>query len=122
MANKLSKNLDDLNHSAKEYVKTKIDLAKITLLEKSTKLSSFLIAFWILVTFLCWVVVFLAAAFAVWYGMENDNFQLGLLIAAGILFCFGLLIFLLRNQLVSGVFIRNYSKIIFEEDDENESY
>ena len=118
MSDRLTKNLNELNHSAKEYVQTKIDLAKITLLEKTTKLSTFLMVFWILATFLSWVIVFAAAAFAVWYGLEKNNFHVGLLIAAGILLCFCIIIFLFRKQLISAVFIQSYSKILFEEDEE----
>lgn len=117
MSNKLKKNISKLNDSTKEYLQTKVDLIKVSLLEKSTKLVSFLISMWILVSILIWILGFAGAAFAVWYGKTYHNYTEGLLIAGGIMLLIALLFIALRKKIVTTSVLQHFSEIIF--DDEN---
>ena len=118
MSRKLTKDITGLNNSAKEYFQTKVDLIKVSLLEKSTKLTSLILNIWILVTLIIWILAFAAAAFAAWYGEVYGNLAEGLLIAGGVLLLITLLFVLFRKNIFTTSILRQYSKIIF--DDEND--
>jgi hypothetical protein len=118
MSNDLSKNIAKLNDSAKEYFQTKVDLIKISLLEKLTRLTSLLINIWIIATLLIWVLIFGAAVFAVWYGEKTGNYFEGLLIAGGFLILLLVLFIIFRKNIVVTAVLRQYSEILL--DDENE--
>lgn len=117
MSSELTKSIGELNNSAKKYFQTKVDLVKISLLEKTTRITSFMITFWVLLTFLIWIVVFIAAAFAVWYGTAYQNYTEGLLIASGGLFAVSLLFILFRKKIITPSLLKNFSEIIFEDED-----
>jgi len=63
MSNKLKKDFSELNDSTKEYLQTKVDLIKVSFLEKSTRLVSFLINILLLRSILIWILGFAVAAF-----------------------------------------------------------
>jgi len=117
MQKDLTKSIGELNKSAKEYFQTRVDLIKLSMLEKTTKISSFLLTYWILATFLIWIIAFVAAAFAIWYGLNYGNYFTGLLIAAGCLMLLAVLFVLFRQKIVTTLFLRNFSEILLEEEE-----
>ncbi len=117
MSKNLKKNISKLNDSAKEYFQTKVDLIKVSLLEKSTRLTSFLINIWILASLIIWILGFAIAAFAAWYGKTYNNYTEGLLIAGGLMLFAALLFVIFRKKIVTISVLQHFSKIIF--DDEN---
>lgn len=118
MSNDLTKSIGELNHSTKQYFQTKVDLIKISLLEKTTKITSFLVTFYVLASVLIWILVFIAAAFVAWYGKTNGNYYHGILLAAGGLLILFVLFILFRKKIITQTLLRNYSEILFQ-DDEN---
>lgn len=118
MSKDLTKNLGELNGSVKSYVQAKIDLVKLRFLEKTTRLTSYLFTFLVVLMFLMLVIGFAATAFAVWYGETYNNYVTGLLIAGGVLILLALIFILLRKQIVTTSVLKNFSEILFEEDDE----
>ena len=119
MSNNLKKDISNLNDSAKDYLQIKIDLIKVSLLEKSTKLISFLINMWILASILIWILGIAVAAFAVWYGKTYNNYTEGLLIAGGFMVLAAVLFIIFRNKIVTTSVLQQFSKVIFE-DENNE--
>ena len=117
MSNELVKNLGELNGSVKNYVQVKIDLVKLSLLSKLTRLTTFLINFLIVVLFVFLVIGFGATAFAVWYGQTYNNYFAGLLISGGSMIVLVLTFVLLRRQIITTAVIRNFSEIILEEEE-----
>lgn len=117
MSRNLKKDISNLNDSAKDYFQIKVDLIKVSLLEKSTRLTSLLINIWILVSLIIWLLGFVVAAFAVWYGNTYSNYTEGLLIAGGLILFAALLFVILRKKIVTTSVLQHFSKIIF--DDEN---
>lgn len=117
MSNDLTTSIGELNHSAKQYLQTKVDLIKISLLEKTTKMTSFLLTSFVLAMVLIWITVFIAAAFAAWYGKTYNNYYEGILIAAGGLFILAIIFILFRKQIITPPLLRNYSEILFEDED-----
>lgn len=116
MSKNLTRDISNLNSSAKKYFQTKVDLIKISLLEKSTKLTSFLVNLWILATLLIWTIAFFAAAFAVWYGKTFNNYSEGLVISGGFILLIMLLFILFRKRIITTSVLQNYSEIMFEDE------
>jgi uncharacterized membrane protein len=122
MSKDLTKNLGELNGSVKSYIQTKIDLVKLTLLSKTTRFTSYLFSFLIVLMFVTLIIVFAATAFTFWYGQTyNGDYFTGLLIAGGALILMALVFILLRKQIVTNSVLKNFSEIIFEEDEETQS-
>lgn len=117
MSKSLKKNISKINHSAKEYFQTKVDLIKLSLLEKSTRLVAYLINVWVLISLLIWILGFAVAAFAIWYGKIYDNFTVGLLIASGVMLLIAFLFMVFRKNIVTTLVLQHFSKILL--DDEN---
>lgn len=120
MSKNLTEDIGELGGSAKSYVKAKIDLAKLTLIEKTTRFTSYLFSMIVIMLFLILIIGFGAAAFAIWYGQNYNDYFEGVLIAGGFLIVLALLFILLRHQIVTNPVLRNFSDILFEEKEEKE--
>ncbi|MFW5822373.1 MAG: hypothetical protein ACOCU7_03205 [Tangfeifania sp.] len=120
MSKNLIENIGELSGSAKSYVQAKIDLAKLTLLGKITRFTSSLFTLIVIVLFSMLVIGFGAAAFAIWYGQTYNNYFEGVLIAGGCLIIVGLIFVLLRHKVLTNPMLRNFSEILFEEDENEE--
>lgn len=118
MSKDLTKNLGELNGSVKSYVQAKVDLVKLRFLEKITRFTSYLFIFKIVLMFLMLIIGFAATAFAVWYGETYNNYVAGLLIAGGALILLALVLILFRKQIVTTSILRNFSEILFEEEED----
>lgn len=116
MSKELTKNLGELNGSVKNYVQAKIDLAKLSLLEKATRFTSYLFNLLAVVLFSLLIIGFAATALAVWYGQTYNNYVEGLLIAGGSLILIALIFYLLRKKIVENSVIRNFSEILFDDE------
>lgn len=116
MSKNLTENLGELSGSAKSYVQAKIDLAKLNLLEKTTRFTSSLFTMIVIVLFSMLVIGFGAAAFAIWYGQTHNNYFEGVLIAGGSLIFLGLIFVLLRHKILTGPVLRNFSEILFDDE------
>ncbi len=120
MKTNLSNNFTGLRDSAKEYIDLKFDLAKLSVLEKITKFSVFLT---ILMAFiLAGTILFLfsAAIFVVWYGKQYGDYVTGLWIVMGAVFLLALLFYFFRNVLITSFFLKTYTKIIFDDDEDDD--
>jgi mannose/fructose/N-acetylgalactosamine-specific phosphotransferase system component IIC len=116
MSKEFTKNLGALNGSVKNYVQTKIDLVKLTFLEKSTRFISSYFSMQIVILFAMLIIGFVAAAFAVWYGETYHNYFEGLLLAGGLLVLVGILFLILRKRIVTRFVLRNFSDIMYEDE------
>lgn len=116
MSKEFTKNLGALNGSVKNYVQTKIDLVKLTFLEKSTRFISSYFSMQIVILFAMLIIGFVAAAFAVWYGETYHNYYEGLLLASGLLVLVGILFLILRKRIVTRFVLRNFSDIMYEDE------
>lgn len=117
MSKDLSENLVELNETAKEYVQTKLELVKLTVLEKITKLSLYLISFQIIILLVFLFVTFLTTSFVVWYEQNYQNIFISLLIVSGLLVFIGILFFTVFKKLIIKNLLSNLSEILFEEDE-----
>jgi hypothetical protein len=118
MSKNLTENIGELSGSVKSYVQVKIDLARLTLLEKVTRFTSYLFSVIVVMLFLILAFGFGAAAFAIWYGQAYNNYFEGVLIAGGGLVVLAFLFVLLRHQIITNPLIRNFSEILFDDEEE----
>lgn len=116
MSKDLTENIGELSGSTKSYVQAKIDLAKLTLLEKVTRFTSYFFNSIVVMLLSLLGVSFGAAAFVVWYGQTFDDYFVGLLIAGGCLIAVAVIFILLGKKIVTNSVIRNFSEILFEEE------
>lgn len=115
MSNDLKKDFTKVNDAAQDYLKTKVDLLKVSLLAKLTNITAALINLWIIATFLIWILTIAAAGFIVWYGQTYQNYLMGFLLAGGFLILILLLFVVFRQKIITNPVLRNFSEIIFDD-------
>lgn len=118
MSKDLSDNMLELNEAVKGYVQTRLDLVKITVLEKIAKFSLFIISFLIVILFLFLILACISTAFVIWYNQAYNNMLVGLLIALGFLISTCLLFIRFGKKIIMKNVLQNISEILFDEDEE----
>jgi hypothetical protein len=96
-----------------------LDLLKLSVLSKISKISVFLITALVVVLLGSAFLLFGAAAFVVWYGNTYGDYLMGLLMVTGFILFLGILFYLLRRPLISSIVIKSFAGILFENDDDN---
>ncbi|QGY42299.1 hypothetical protein GM418_01085 [Maribellus comscasis] len=118
MSNKLTNNIAELNDSVKQYVQVKFDLFKLLLLKKTSTFVSYLLSYLVIILFSVIIIMFLGAAFAIWYGQKFNNYVEGVLIATGFLVLIAVLFIIFRKKILTNALLSNFSEVLF--DDENQ--
>nr|WP_319399291.1 hypothetical protein [uncultured Carboxylicivirga sp.] len=113
--NKLSlkDNISELNESVKDYMDVKVQLTKVNLLEKSSKVGTYFITSITLIITLLFCLLLLALAFSFWYG----NMVQGLLISVLFFAILAVIILLFKNKIIGDQVVRGLASIILDDDD-----
>jgi hypothetical protein len=120
MENKsLSENLSILNDSVKKYLNARLELAKIKMMAKATRIGTYFFSTMVVLITLAFFFLFLAFAFSFWYAENFGNIYEGFLLSGGGFVVLGLIILLLRNQIFSNSIVRNIADILMS-DEEND--
>lgn len=117
---RISENFSELADNVKKYVRLKIDLLKLNILEKFSKLVSFLIITLVFFLLFLFFILFISLGFIYWFRDQLGPEWLGALIVAGVYIVIGFLVYLLRFKLFINPVVTQISKILFEEDEEEE--
>ncbi len=118
MKNKsLVENVSELNDVIKSFIEARLDLWKLILLQKITRLGTYLLSTIIISIIILVVSVLLTLAFTQWYSNTHGTLAEAYMIAAGFYILLGVLVFLLRKKLFSNMMVRNIASIIFSEDE-----
>ena len=120
MSKNLSDNFSDLSKTTKKYIEARIDLVKLTFLEKATNITVSLIDRLVLTMLSALIVLFALAAFVVWYGQTYHDYLAGLLITVGILVVLTVLFLLFKKRMITSSVLRDYSSMLFEEEEDKE--
>ena len=120
MSKDLSDNMLELNEAVKGYIQTRLDLVKVTVLEKLVKFSLYLITFLIVVLFIFLIIACITTSFVIWYEQTYHNMLIGLLIALGFLISTCLFFIVFGKKLIIKNVLQNISEILFEEDETSE--
>ena len=113
---KFSQSVEALSDHAKEYLNLRVDLLKLILVEKLSRMTSTLVLFVLFLIFAMFAGAFIGLAFVLWYGENVGPMWAGALIVAGVLVLKGLLFYLFRKKLLLNPVIAKISKIVMEED------
>ena len=116
MSKDLSNNMLELNEAVKAYIQTRLDLVKVSILEKLVKFSLYLITFLIVVLFIFLILACVTTFFVIWYEQTYHNILVGLLIALGFLISTCLLFIVFRKKLIVKNVLQNISEILFEKE------
>ncbi len=117
--NALSDNLAEITAAVKSYINTRIELLKLTMLQKITKAGTFMLTFVSVVVALFSILIFLMFAFSFWYGEKTGSLSQGFLISAGIFLLISIVILIFRKALFSKPLVSIFSHILFFNDEEN---
>lgn len=117
MSKDLSDNMLELNEAVKGYIQTRLDLVKVTILEKLARFSMYLITFLIVVLFIFLILACVTTSFIIWYEQNYHNMLNGLLIALGFLIGTCLLFIVFGKKLIIKNVLQNISEILFNEEE-----
>ncbi len=118
--NKLSENFSELYDAVKGYTESRLILWKVELLEKITKVATYLITTTIVLFIFLFALVFLGFAFSFWYSKFHGSIIDGFLISAGLYLILALLVYFFRRQLFANNIVKNIAGILFSEDNNHE--
>lgn len=116
----VTESLEALKDSLERYLELRVELIKLSVLTKVSKISVFIITALVVVLLGSAFLMFGAAAFVVWYGSVYGDYLSGLLIMTGFILVLGIVFYLLRMPMISSVVIRSFAKILFEDDDDKD--
>ena len=113
MSKDLTDSIAELNGSVRNYVQVKLDLIKLTLIEKAAKVISLIYVLAVVLFFFLLIIAVGVAAFAVWYGEKFNDYVGGLLIAGGGLILITLLLLVIGRKMLSNSIIRGFAGKMF---------
>jgi hypothetical protein len=117
---KVSESITDMTDQVRKYVRLRIDLFKLDLTEKlATLTTTMLISIIFFIVFLFFT-LFLSLSFIFWFKEYVGAAWAGSLIVAGFYVLLGIVVFLLRDKLFLNRIVVQISKILLEEEEEDE--
>ncbi len=102
----------------KKYIDIKYDLVKLDLIEKIALISSLLFTLLIMLIVFPSVFLFTSLGIAYYLGSLLGATYWGFLILGGFFFIIGIIIFLLRNRLITKPVLRSLLRVIFKFDED----
>lgn len=111
----MTDSIEQLNGSVRNYVRVKLDLIKLAIIEKAAKIVSLIYVAAVVMFFFLLIIATGVAAFAVWYGETYNDYVAGLLIAGGGLLLLTILLVLIGKKLLSNGIIRAFAGKMFKE-------
>lgn len=114
----LVENISELNDIIKSFIEARLDLWKLILLQKVTRLGTYLLSTIIIAIIILMVIVLLTFAFTQWYSITYGPLSEAYLFAAGFYVVLAVLVYFLRKNLFSNMMVRNIASIIFSDEDE----
>ena len=119
-AQRIKDNFSDLTDNVRKYVQLKIDLLKLNILEKFSRLVSSIIITMIFFLLILFIILFISMGFIFWFRDNMGPEWIGALVVAGFYVVIGFLVWLLRFRLFVNPVIKRLSKILFEKDENEE--
>ncbi|HTX88108.1 MAG TPA: phage holin family protein [Bacteroidales bacterium] len=114
----IPENFNELTGSIREYIRLRIDLLKLNLTEKLSRIFTMAIALILFFLFFNFIILFASIAFILWFREHVGPAHWGALIVAGFYILLGILVWLLRRPLFVNPVVSQISKILLEEDHE----
>jgi hypothetical protein len=119
--NDLSESLSEIRSIINEYLNARLDLIKLSLLQRITRAGTYLLTFVSILVSVFAMTIFLMFSFSYWYGDNYGSHAGGFLISAGFYLLLLILIYTLRKIVFSRNIIKIFSNIIFNDDENDKS-
>lgn len=116
---KISENFSDLAASAREYLLLQLDLMKLVVAEKLSRLLTTLIVVIALFILFLFLLTFLSLAFVFWFGGHVGEAWVGALIMAGFYLLLAIMLYLMRTAIFVNPLVVQITKILLEKKDES---
>ena len=104
----------------RSYVNTRIELWKLSLLEKTSLAGAFFLSSVIIVLIVAFCLLFFSLAFAFWYGQQTGDIATGFLLVAGFYLIVGIIFIVSRKYLITGPVIKSISSIMYKDEEPEE--
>ena len=114
----MSERIVRLTKAMEEYLLLSIDMVKLTILEKLTRVTVLIISIMVSVILGGLFILFASAAFVVWYGQQYGDYLIGLFIISGIIILLNVLFYLLKGRLITSSIIKALSGILFSKEED----
>ena len=108
-----------MTDNAREYIRLKILHFKLTLIQRSAGLISFLLISGVMFILFLFFTLFLSFAFIFYFRDHWGPGWAGALIVTGFYFLLGVVFFFLRKKILTDTIVSRLSKTILEEENEN---
>ena len=115
----LKDNVSEISENVKAYIRLKTDMLKLTLTEKLSLIISALLISVILFLVFLFISMFISIAFIFWFRDHAGPLYVGALIVAGGYLVIGVIVFLMRNSLFIDPLVKQITKVLLEEEDED---
>lgn len=109
-----------LTDEGRRYIRIRLAIFKLAVTEKASRITSFLMLGVIFLLFFFFFILFVSLAFLFWYKDHAGPAWAGSLIVAGFYLLMGIIAYLLRHRLFVNPLVSVISRIIMEEDDDEE--
>lgn len=116
---KISENITDLAGNVKEYLLLQLDLVRLIIAEKASKLLTTLIVVIAMFIIFLFLLTFLSLAFVFWYKDHVGEAYVGALIMAGFYFLLAVVLYLMRTAIFVNPLVLAITKILLEKKDES---
>lgn len=116
----LTDNLAELNDIIKRYIKARIRLLQVILLDKLSKAGTLIITSIIVIMAIAFIILLLTLAFSFWYGEQYGSLMEGFLISAAFYVVITLLIYWLRKPIITNIIIRGLVEMFDNNDDDDD--
>lgn len=93
-------NIEDLFADSKEYLETRIEIAKLQAVEKSSEIAGSAVVGLLLLLFFTMVFLFGSVALAFYLSEKTGQYSTGFLTVAGIYFVIGFIVYLAKESLI----------------------
>jgi integral membrane sensor domain MASE1 len=110
-----SGNAAEFYMTARTYLKSRIELWKLSLLEKVSLAGTFFLSSVFMIVISAFCLLFLSIGFAYWYGYKTGDTATGFLIIAGLFVVFGILFIIGSKFLVKRQVSRKLTSIVYDE-------
>lgn len=117
---KISENFSDLAANVKEYLLLHLDLAKIIVAEKLSKLITILVIVIAMFIMFLFFMTFLSVAFIFWFRDHGGQAYVGSLIVAGFYIVVAMIIYFMRTAILVNPLVLQITKILLEKKHEND--
>ncbi len=111
----LKEQTEDIQDQAQAYIESSVAYYKLWGFKVAMKSTTMILKFTLIL--LCFSMVLLFCSFAVAFAIGNalNSYALGFLIVAGIYTIFTALLFLIKDKIVEGKIMENFSEIFFND-------